>query len=183
MSLEYLITDQHAINNSAIDAFIPWMYIDDDAAKSLFCGRQVGFMKVDYMFLADAGIAQVDTGLFTVLNGGVNLVRCPQFPGGLHTVFLLGRVSFEPAECSQKHFIDVEVMGPSDSVLDPAFRRVELSPGPSDLGKDRRSLMTFALTFQSLVFPTPGVYTFRVLRSGERDVIGTTTIDALPARA
>jgi hypothetical protein len=95
----------------------------------------------------------------------------------------LGRVSFEPAECLQKHLIDVEIIGPTGSVMEPAFRKVELSPGPSDLGKDRRSLMTFALTFQSLVFPTPGIYTFRVLRSVERDVIGTTTIDALLVKA
>jgi len=33
-------------------------------------------MKLDYAFLADAGFAQRDTGLFSVLNGGVNLIRC-----------------------------------------------------------------------------------------------------------
>jgi hypothetical protein len=139
-------------------------------------------MKVDYLFLADAGQAQRDTGLFTVLNGGVNLVRCSAFPGGVHTIFLLGRVSFDPNECAQKHLIDVDIVGPLGPLPEPVFRKVELFPGKSELGDDRRPFMTLALTFQSIVFPSPGVYTFRVLRSVEQEVLAESTVDVLPLK-
>lgn len=136
-------------------------------------------MKLDYVFLADAGFAQLDTGQFSVLNGGINLVRCAQFPGGLHSLVLVGRLSFEPSECNRKHLIDVEIADPAGSPLELCFRNVEILPEPSALGADRPSLMTLLLTFQSLVFPMPGTYTFRILRSQERDLIGQTTIDAI----
>lgn len=137
-------------------------------------------MKLEYVFLADAGFTLADTGQFSVLNGGVNLVRCAQFPGGLHSIVLVGRLSFEPSECDRIHLIDVEIADPGGSPLELCFRNVEILPGPNVLGADRPSLMTLVLTFQSLLFPTPGMYTFRILRSQERDLIGQTTIEAIP---
>jgi len=137
-------------------------------------------MKVEYLFLADAGMAQRESGLFTVLNGGINLVRCPKFPGGLHSVFLLGRISFDPDESAEKHWVDAEIVSPGGQILEPAFRGLELSPGQSELGADKRPELTLALTFQSIVFPNAGTFAFRILKSGTTEELGRTTIEVLP---
>lgn len=141
-------------------------------------------MKLDFAFLADAGFAHNDSGLFSVLNGGIDVIRCPQFPGGIHALVLIGRMSFKPDECNKSHLIDIELIAPDGSALPPGFRGVALTPGPhKEFGQDRDSWLTLVFTFQSLIFQSPGVYRFRVSHTDKSlGDLGVVPVDVIPTK-
>jgi hypothetical protein len=135
-------------------------------------------MKLDFVFLADAGFALKDTGLFSVINGGINIVRCETFPGSVHSLVLLGRISFDPAECGKTQRIDINIQGPGGIELAPAFQNVEYVPPVNPLGEDRPSALTLCFTFQSVQFPAPGVYFFQVSHR-DNGLLGKTSLEVV----
>jgi hypothetical protein len=137
-------------------------------------------MRLEYAFLADAGHTQAD-GLFSVINGGVDIIHCSQFPGGLHAIHLIARVSFEPyTECGNTILINMEIVSPGDEIIEPSFRNVPIRTTPNQFGADRRCMITLSFTFRTITFPAPGTYYFRISHSdASLGEVGSVPVDVV----
>ena len=117
-------------------------------------------MKLQFAFLADAANS-LDKGMFDILGGGFDIITGKSFPATKHTIVLVGRILFEPDECGKKHKLQGRIVDGNSKPIIPEMS-VELLPLPHPRKPDCPNWMTVFLTCQSVTFPTPGDYLFRL---------------------
>jgi hypothetical protein len=123
-------------------------------------------MKLAFAFLAEAATVVPDKGWFSVLNGGIDTVGGPRFPGPLHGISLIVRVAFSEEDCGRDYECHVGLFGPDGAILPPEFRPTLKPKRPAD----RNSLeyhITLCLAFQNVQLSTAGDYSFRISVDGQ----------------
>jgi hypothetical protein len=121
-------------------------------------------MRFDFAFFANSAEV-LPTGLMYVLGGGFDLLKGPSFPAPLPNLFLLVRLTVEPAECGPNHELICEIVRPTGQSMPPeskvpfvATRHV------SDV--NRATPITICLAYQNIIIPEAGEYIFRLSVDG-----------------
>lgn len=73
-------------------------------------------MQLQYAFcarFAETG----DKGTFSVIGGGINILRIPVLPATIPTLSVIVRLVFTIEECDRQHELTVELLGPDGQQL------------------------------------------------------------------
>jgi len=122
-------------------------------------------MKLDFAFVSDAALL-TERGLFSVLGGGFDTVKCSGFPATYHLIACVVRLRFDPGEFDVTHKCIVELFDPDGALVPKMKIELPVRPSPHPRYSDRSNVMTLHADFQQVPITKPGDYVFRISCDG-----------------
>lgn len=120
-------------------------------------------MEVSYLILAPYAELHEDGKLF-IVSGDLDTIQVPSnFPATAGVpLYLIGKVTFAPAECGRDYNSRIELISPDGTVIEGNDTVIH----PPAAGAGRQSKGGFRLIYPRLTFPVPGEYAIRLLIDG-----------------
>src|ERR1700733_4744403 len=109
-------------------------------------------MKLEFATFANA-VDVSSNGMFHILGGGIDVLKSKEFPGLIHSLYVVAKVGANPGEFGSHLFICEVVGEDGQKIVRDLEQQFNIDPHPSKPNKGNWAVLT--MHYMGLVFPKP----------------------------